>query len=903
MDTMASSRLRVRLLGGFELRGADGNDLTPPRKMLRALVALLALAPTTGWSREQLTAFLWGDRDDEQARGSLRQALAELRRFIGESVLLTDRETVSFASAKVCIDAVEFADLSAAGRLEEAAALYRGDLLEGMDLPGSGFADWLAVERIRLHDVAVDVLTRLIGTQSGEAAIATGQRLLQLDPAHEATHRRLMRLFAELGDRSQALRQYQVCRDALQRELGVKPEPETERLAQEIQSPSRSVLSGRRAAADHQMPPDGAVPNTTEERSQDKQGVAFEADPTRHQHEQAHQPIHPRRWAGRVARLPLVGPKRAWLRVATIAVAAVLGVGIVWVLSPWVAAPAVTPITIAVLPFDNLSGNPEQSYFADGITEDLITDLSKVSGIFVISRNSSWTYKGKPTSVQQVAKDFGVRYVLEGSVQPRGNEVRINAQLIDAIGDRHLWADRYDGDRKDIFALEDKVIGQIVAALAVKLTNEEEVRIHEIETDNPQAYDSVLRGWDHLRQDNEEETLKAVASFQRAIELDPEYGYARASLAAADWRIVLSSWEAATGTGFEHAYQGMMDNLAKATVQKPRSLAFAILAEVLGRQGRYDEAFSAISRAMALAPNDPDNHIALATIFNETGRAPEAEREARFAMRLDPRFAPAYLRVLALSLFHQERYQEAADTIERVIAQQSDEEEDYATLAASLGHLGRGDGVQAAVDKFNELSVPAGFDPLTVQEMGWWWYGDVYDYNKVYMQRLLEGLQKAGIPLGAGYLAPEDYLQFVKKNKGEYSVIGVREIGPETARALNERGVRFIDVRAAVNYGRGHIPGAINLSLPVALSKESLAKVVGKDDEVVFSCMGKYCPYSAIASAKALAWGYTHVDRFAGGFPAWKDAGFPVECERKESPCKVEAATLAVPQAPPDPSP
>jgi len=252
---MAPSRLRVGLLGGFELRGADGSDLTPPRKMLRALVALLALAPTAGWSREQLTALLWGDRNDEQARGSLRQALAELRRFIGESVLLADRETVSFDSAMVGIDAVEFAELSATGRLEEAAALYRGDLLEGIDLPGSGFADWLAIERMRLHDVAVQALIRLLDAQSGEAAIATAQRLLQLEAAHEATHRRLMQLFAELGDRSQALRQYQVCRDALLRELGVKPESETERLTQEIQSPRR--------AADHQVPTAVAVSTMT----------------------------------------------------------------------------------------------------------------------------------------------------------------------------------------------------------------------------------------------------------------------------------------------------------------------------------------------------------------------------------------------------------------------------------------------------------------------------------------------------------------------------------------------------------------------------------------------------------------------------------------------------------------
>ena len=124
--------------------------------------------------------------------------------------------------------------------------------------------------------------------------------------------------------------------------------------------------------------------------------------------------------------------------------------------------------SLAVLPFDSLGGSSENSYFADGMTDDIITDLSKLSGILVVSRNSSSTYKGKSVKVQQVAKDLGVRYVLEGSVRREGDTVRINAQLVDALGGQHLWADRYDGSIRDVFALQDKVIGQIVAALAVK---------------------------------------------------------------------------------------------------------------------------------------------------------------------------------------------------------------------------------------------------------------------------------------------------------------------------------------------------------------------------------------------------------------------------------------------------
>ena len=193
--------------------------------------------------------------------------------------------------------------------------------------------------------------------------------------------------------------------------------------------------------------------------------------------------------------------------------------------------------SLVVLPFDSSS---ENGYFADGMTDDIITDLSKLSGILVIARNSSWTYKDKSVKVQQVAKDLGVRYVLQGSVRREGDTVRINAQLVDALGGQHLWAERYDGSMRDVFALQDKVIGQIVAALAVNLTQDEQTRVGLVETRNPQAYDAVLRGWAHYRQGSEDETKKAIALFEQAIALDPEYGRAHAAVAAASWRIAQS---------------------------------------------------------------------------------------------------------------------------------------------------------------------------------------------------------------------------------------------------------------------------------------------------------------------------------------------------------------------------
>ena len=406
--------------------------------------------------------------------------------------------------------------------------------------------------------------------------------------------------------------------------------------------------------------------------------------------------------------------------------------------------------SLAVLPFDNLGGSSENSYFADGMTDDIITDLSKLSGILVIARNSSSTYKGKSVKVQQVAKELGVRYVLQGSVRREGDTVRINAQLVDALGGQHLWAERYDGSIRDVFALQDKVIGQIVAALAVNLTHDEQTRLELAETRSPQAYDAVLRGWAHYRQGSEDETNKAIALFEQAIALDPEYGRAHAAVAAASWRIVQSYWESTTEGGYQRAFDRMQAALIKA-MRQPNALAHAVSAEVLSKQGRYEEAFAEIGKAMALAPNDPDNYLSKARVLNATGRAAEAEESVRWAMRLDPLYSPEYLRVLAASLFHQQRYEEAVGTLERLLALKTDVADDYITLIASFGHLGRKSGLPEAIKTFNGLSVPAGYNSITVQMCGgWWWYGDIFNYDPAVPRPADGGPAQGGCSGGRG---------------------------------------------------------------------------------------------------------------------------------------------------------
>ena len=326
-----------------------------------------------------------------------------------------------------------------------------------------------------------------------------------------------------------------------------------------------------------------------------------------------------------------------------------------------------------------------------------------------------------------------------------------------------------------------------------------------------------------------------------------------------------------------------MDRMQAALVQamrQPNALAHAVTAEFLAKQGRYDEAFTEIGRAMALAPNDPDSYLSKARILNATGRAAEAEESVRWAMRLDPLYSPEYLRALAISFFHQQRYEEAVGTLERLVALKTDNPDDYATLIASLGHLGRKSGIPEAIKTANELNESAGLNTITVQMSGgWWWYGDIFNYDPVYRDRLMEGLRKAGVPEGAGTDIPLEKVRRLlhKDGEGYYDVSGATTIDHKLAKTLHERGVKFVDVRAAKDFASGHVPRSFNLDVATELSRDTLSRIVGKDEELVLSCHGKYCPDSAYASAKAVMWGFKRVYYFSAGFPAWEEAGFPVE--------------------------
>ena len=291
--------------------------------------------------------------------------------------------------------------------------------------------------------------------------------------------------------------------------------------------------------------------------------------------------------------------------------------------------------SVAVLPFANLSGEAEDAYFADGMTDDLITDLAKVSGLVVIARNSVFAYKGRPVAAQEVARELGVRYVVEGSVRRAGGRVRINAQLVDATTGGHLWADRFDRSAADVFAVQDEVIGRIVAALAVELTPAEQARLARPPTRNLEAYDYFLRAEQAAKSGYRPQLREALSLYGRATALDPAFAdafAAHARTAAYVWRNDFDDplpGPVARKTAYETAGRAL-----ELDPQAP--LPYAVLAVLQVVDRRYEEALASARRAVELGPGDAEAHAALGLVLTFAGDHAEAVAAVERSLRLDP---------------------------------------------------------------------------------------------------------------------------------------------------------------------------------------------------------------------------------------------------------------------------
>ena len=423
-------------------------------------------------------------------------------------------------------------------------------------------------------------------------------------------------------------------------------------------------------------------------------------------------------------------------------------------------SPALTPDaelskipSVAVLPFDNLSADPEQEYFTDGMTDDLITGLSKLKGLLVIARNSTFTYKGKSVKVQQVAEELGVRYVIEGSVRKAKEKVRINVQLIDAITGHHLWAELYDGKMADIFSLQDQINQKIISTLEVKLTAAEKSRIGHKETSNLKAYDAFLRGWEHYKQMTPEDFHKSSSYYKKAINLDPIYSRAYAALALLYSRALDIGWSRWL-KGAKQGYQARFDarKYLKMAMKDPTALAHQAAALTLINNRLFSEAVTATENARTLDPNDAYNYFIMAKILNYAGQSEKAIDFAKRAMRLDPHYPTDYLIVLGESNFALGNLEEAAIYFEKAQSRSPQDRPNKTlleNLIATYSHLGRNEEADELFQSLKKVLLP----PISLRRIL-----NFHPYNTPEVtHRLAQGLIKAGIPEEAYYTVSDDY--------------------------------------------------------------------------------------------------------------------------------------------------
>jgi TolB-like protein/DNA-binding SARP family transcriptional activator/Flp pilus assembly protein TadD len=692
--------LNLELFGGFEARTADGAALSFPTKKTKALLAYLAAHQGKSHSRSNLANLLWGDSRDEQARASLRQTLAYLRKALaptGLDHLVTQDDLVSIDPVTLQLDVAMVERLTADGHpdgLEPVGELYRGDFLNGFDLLEEEFNGWLRAERVRLRGLVTEALKTLLAHYEATDQVASGirvaNRLLEIDPLQEHAHRALMRLYLRQGERALALKQYEICHQTLMREVDSEPDEET-----------RQVWNEARAA-----------------KSNNGEG-------------------EPRTFsAGR-------GDPGQWRRgvVAATILFILASAGTWWMASNDAASDRSKfrlpdRPSIAVLPFENLSNDPERSLFADGLTNDIITDLSKFSTLFVIASDSSSRYRGSAVKVKEVARDLGVRFVLVGSVQSLDARLSIDANLIDATTGRHIWAEHYERPAENLFAIQKEITQTIAAVVGSdrgKLQLAEIERIRRIPTKDLQAYGFYIRGVEFSNRETREGNTLAREMFEKAIQADPNYARAMAE------NSLTYLWD---------VFQGWADSreewLPKAEELARRAIAidhyepwgFVALGVFYQANARNDEAISSFETAHALNPNDYGVKRALGYAVTYAGSAERGVELLERAQRLNP-YHTDDPTLLVWAYFFAHRYQDALTTINKTTRRHT--ETYWIYKAAIHAQLDQTDEARTAVAEALKLN-----PKLTVQSehelrlaLG---------LAPTYAEHLTNALRKAGLP-------------------------------------------------------------------------------------------------------------------------------------------------------------
>ena len=390
--------------------------------------------------------------------------------------------------------------------------------------------------------------------------------------------------------------------------------------------------------------------------------------------------------------------------------------------------------SIAVLPFANMTGDPEQEFFSDGIAEDVITALSRYPSLFVIARNSCFTFKGRSLDVKQIGLELGVRYVLDGSLRKAANRIRVTAQLVEAETGRHVWAERYDRELSDIFTVQDEITEAVTVAIAPAIAKAEQQRAMRKPPESLDAWAAYQRGLWHFNNVTAEDNVLAQKLFQRAIDLDPSFAGGYKGLG-----VVLSN-EADYKGG-----HGLSESLRSAEVLARRAVALdgadaearALLATALRRRGDHEGSLAEATEALRISPNLAGAHAAVGASLISSGRLKEGIAALEKSVRLDPSRSAVRLNQIASAMYCTREYEAAIEAATRVIRSYPNYPNPYRWLAAALGQLGRTEQAKHALEEAIAIA-PASFDMYVKERVPW--------RRPEEHAHMLEGLRKAGLP-------------------------------------------------------------------------------------------------------------------------------------------------------------
>ena len=389
--------------------------------------------------------------------------------------------------------------------------------------------------------------------------------------------------------------------------------------------------------------------------------------------------------------------------------------------------------SIAVLPFDNMSNDPEQEYFSDGLVEDLITDISKISGLFVIARNSSFAFKGQAIDVKEIAKKLGVKHIVEGSVRKMGSRLRINAQLIDAETGGHLWAERYDGELENIFEFQDDIRDQIVAALRVTLTPAEKSEVKRHLTDSVEAYELFLRARTEFVKFTQASLAESIRLYKQAIEVDPNFAAAYANLS-----MVLQTSYSFVLPGYEGALEEAHENAQKAVEIDPQlSLVHTRLGWVQCFLRNHDASIESFKRALELSPNDAEAFAYLSHVYNYLGEPERAIEAVKTAFRFDPMLPPNVAFHWGEACFQAKQYDEALEKLHECLDKAPGFINVRLILVAALSEMGREEAAAAELQIVRD-QCPDEVIRINIQQLP-------YRSEDAYT-RMINGVRAAGLP-------------------------------------------------------------------------------------------------------------------------------------------------------------